>query len=136
MPRKRAPVRGIEAAGFVLSDEIRRELAEKFPRVDLDKTYEIFKDKALANGWLYSSWIAAFRNYIRNGKQYGGVEYRAALVNPAFDQLIQRARAIGFRMPTSVESAGAYRTALDAYDKRTAKQSALELGAIIKRVGK
>jgi hypothetical protein len=135
MPRK-APARGIDAAAFVLTKENRHELAEKFPRVDLDRTYEVFRDKALANGWLYSSWIAAFRNYIRNGKQYGGVEYKSAMINPAFDALIERARSLGFRMPHKSESAGAYRTALDVYDRQTAKQAAFRLGDLIKRVHK
>lgn len=135
MPRK-APVRGIEAAGFALTDPIRRELAEKFPRVDLDKTFEIFYDKALALGWLYSSWPAAFRNYLRNGAKYGGIEYKPGFADPKFDALIQRAKAIGFRMPTKIDSVGTYRQALDDFDKNQAKQAFLNLGARIKGIPK
>ena len=133
MPRK-APAKGIDAAGLALSEEIRRELAAKFPRVDLDKTLEIFRDKALAHGWLYSNWLAAFRNYIRNGEKFGGVEYRPGFSDPKFDALIERAKSIGFRMPSRVDSVGTYRQALDEYDKRTARQSSLNLGSVLKRI--
>jgi hypothetical protein len=135
MPRK-APARGIEAARFALSDTLRRELSEKFPRVDLDRTFEVFRDKALAHGWLYSSWPAAFRNYIRNGKQYGGVEYKAGFADPKFDALLDKARAIGFRMPLPIESTGTYREALEAFDKKQVRQASLNLGNTIKRVPK
>jgi hypothetical protein len=39
-------------------------------------------------------------------------------------------------MPHKSESAGAYRTALDVYDRQTAKQAAFRLGDLIKRVHK
>lgn len=135
MPRK-APAKGIEAARFVLTDDSRRELADKFPRVDLDRTYEIFRDKALANGWLYSNWLAAFRNYLRNGEKFGGVEYRSGLHDPAFGPLIDRAKALGFRMPSRIDSAGTYRQALDEFDKKQARQSTLDLGNVLKRIPK
>ena len=117
----------------MLTDPIRRELSEKFPRVDLERTYELFRDKALANGWLYANWLAAFRNYIRNGKQYGGIEYKAAMSDPAFDRLIEKAKAIGFRMPYAKESAGGYRTELDNYDKASVSRGFAD---VLKRVPK
>lgn len=135
MPRK-APAKGIKAAGFALTDQLRSELSFKFPRIDLDKTFEIFYDKALAQGWLYSHWPAAFRNYLRNAQQYGGVEYKPGLHDPKFDHLIERARAVGFRMPRGIDSVGTYRQELDEFDKRQAKQSPLKLGDIIKRIPK
>lgn len=136
MPRK-SPARGIEAAGFVLTDEIRRELRDKFPRVDLDRTYEIFKDKALANGWLYASWPAAFRNFIRNGPKYGGVEYLPGMQDPRFDHLIAKAKAIGFRMPNRIDSVSTYHQALEEFDKKSATKASVQLGLdVLKRVPK
>lgn len=136
MARRRAQTRDIDAAAFVLTDEIRLELAEKFPRVDLDKTYELFRDNALAKGWLYADWRAAFRNYIRNGAKYGGVEYRGALHDPAFERLIEKAKAIGFRMPGAKESSGAYRTALEHYDRVSADRAKDLFGNVLKRIEK
>jgi len=138
MARARAQRRDIKAAGFELTGESRRELSEKFPRVDLDKTFELFTDNALAKGWLYADWLAAFRNYIRNGAKYGGVEYRGAMHDPTFERLIEKAKAIGFRMPDPRESSGAYRTALEKYDASSAKRgmSHLGLGDVLKRVEK
>lgn len=138
MSRKRAPVRDFRTAGFALDDESRRELSIKFPRVELDRTFEVFADKALANGWYYADWLAAFRNYIRNGAQYGGVKYKTAHADPAFDSLIERAKDLGFRMPHAVESVGSYRTALDAFDKQSAASAVqqFDFGGSIKRVPK
>lgn len=134
MTPRRATGRGIKVAGFALDDNARRALSEKFPRVDLELTYEIFRDKALANGWLYVDWLAAFRNYIRNGKQYGGIVYKSGAENPAFDALIDQAKAINFRMPQKHESAGAYRTALNQFDKESTKRS--PLGKALRRFPK
>ena len=125
-----------EASGFVLDDKLRAWLDEKYPQVDPDGTYELFADKALAKGWVYANWSAAFRNYMRRAHEWGGVEYKPGLHDPAFGPLIQQARAVGFRMPNKVESPGTYRTALQAFDKQQAQSAASLFTGVLKRVPK
>lgn len=136
MPRGKPKLTDVESSGFALDDGIRHWIAEKFPRVDPDATLELFIDKALAKGWQYANWPAAFRNYVRNGEKYGGLALRKGMADPAFDPLMQEAKAIGFRMPMRLESAGAYRTALREFDKVSCKRAAnaLKLGLAVKRV--
>jgi hypothetical protein len=129
---KKAKLTDIEASGFALDDGIRQWLAEKFPRVDPDATLELFTDKALAKGWQYASWPAAFRNYVRNGEKFGGLAFKRGLSDAAYDPLIKRARQVGFRDPTRLESAGAYRTALGEFE-RGAKAAAPMLREMINR---
>lgn len=136
MPRARPQLVDIEKSGFCLDDKLRAWLAEKFPTVDAEATFELFTDKALAKGWIYANWPAAFRNYVRRGKEFGGVAYRDGLSDPAFAGLIEQAKAIGFRMPHRHESAGVYRTELQKADKQQARQAGLRFGQILKRVEK
>lgn len=133
--KKRPELVDIDTAEFRLDDSLRSWLAEKFPTVDADATVELFRDKALAKGWVYASWPAAFRNYIRRGKEWGGVVYRSGLEDPAFGALIQHARAVGFRMPQKLETANGYRTALNEFDKRSTPR-VLPFGAGLKRFGR
>lgn len=138
MPRARAQRRDIKAAGFALTDDNRRELSDQFPRVDIDQTFELFTDNALAKGWLYADWLAAFRNYIRNGAKYGGVAYVSRFQDPAWESLLKRAKDLGFREPMTHESPSTYRQFLDAYDHESAARGfrQLNLGDAIKRVDK
>lgn len=135
MPKRKPKLVDITEAGFELDDKLRLWLEQKFPTVDADGTLELFTDKARAKGWLYADWPAAFRNYVRNGHQYGGVAHRAGL-SPEFNALIPRARACGFRMPNKHESAGAYRTALDTFDKRQAHAAGGRFSNVLKRIEK
>ena len=122
----------IEEAGFVLDEKLKGWLKAKFPTVDSDETYELFVDKALAKGWVYANWSAAFRNYVRNGNNYGGVAYKSGLSDPAFASLIQHAQAIGFRHPRPHETPGSYRTELQKFDRQSAGN---RFGNVIKRFG-
>lgn len=136
MPRAKPQLVDIEAAGFALDDKLRAWLDEKFPTVDPDGTFELFQDKALAKGWVYANWPAAFRNYMRRARDWGGVAYKPGLHDPAFAALIQQARAIGFRMPTKLDSPGTYRTALQEFDKQQAASKLSLFTGVIKRVPK
>lgn len=136
MPRAKPKLVDFNAAGFALDDRLRRWLDERFPTVDADETFELFRDKALAKGWVYADWAAAFRNYIRRGREWGGIAFKPGLHDPAFAPLIQEARAIGFRMPTKLETPGTYRTALREYDKNSAARQASLLGNAIRRIPK
>jgi len=139
MAKRRPEPVSFDESGFVLDADLRAWLADKFPTVDPDGTYELFVDKALAKGWLYVSWPAAFRNYIRKGREHpdwGGIAYQSGMTDPAFAQLVIEAKAVGFRLPHKHESAGAYRTALKEYDRATASRQVSFIGTAIKRVPK
>lgn len=137
MAKRKPKLVSIEDAGNILDADLRKWFESKFPAVDPDGTLELFTDKALAKGWLYADWRAALRNYVRRGKEWGGIAYKRGL-SPEFDALITRARSIGFRMPQRGESAGVYRTALDTFDRQSAQRVSkqLNLGGVLKRVEK
>lgn len=131
----------ITQAGFELDDKLRRWLDSKFPTIDPDETLELFTDKALAKGWMYADWPAAFRNYVRRDvkNQWGGVAYKAGFSDPKFSELIVRARAIGFRMPNPrVDTVANYRQELEAFDKQQAARAhrQLDIGGVLKRFGR
>lgn len=136
MATRRRRLVDIDTAGFALDDALREWLDREWPTIDPVKTVELFRDKALAKGWVYADWNAAFRNYIRKSLEWGGVAHKPGLHDPAFSHLIEHARSIGFRMPQPHESAGVYRTALNEYDKNSAvKQSSL-FGNVLRRIPK
>ena len=120
----------LETAGFVLDDSITNWLIREYPTIDAEKTYELFCDKALAKGWVYANWKAAFRNYIRRADEFGGVVFAQ---DPAFSTLIKWANDINFRMPHEHESVGVYRTALKEYDKTLATKQASMFGNVVRR---
>lgn len=141
MPRRKPNLVSINEAGFELDDKLRLWLSEKFPTIDPEETLELFTDKALAKGWMYADWPAAFRNYVRRDvkNQWGGVAYKAGFSDPKFGELIERARALGFRMPNPrTDTVASYRQALDAFDKTQASRSTrqLDLSGVVKRFGK
>jgi hypothetical protein len=112
VPRRTTNYESIEESGYEPDDEMQRYCADKYPTVDVDGTFELFRDNALSHDKVFASWPAAFRTWLRNGLKYGGIVYRSGLSDPAFAQLIQEADGVGFRRPLPKESAGAYRTAL------------------------
>jgi hypothetical protein len=61
---------------FRLTESTLAWVAEKHPTLDVPDTLERFCDNAAAKSWAYRDWQAAFRNYVRNGKLYGGVTYK------------------------------------------------------------
>ncbi len=127
----------ITAARFALNDNLRAWLNDRYPTINQDATLELFTDKALAKGWVYADWSAAFRNYMRRSNEWGGVEYKTGLKEPAFDHLIKHAKAIGFRLPNKLDTASSYRDALNEFDKHAAaKQFKLLSGLHIKRIPK
>lgn len=98
---------------FGLTDKTLAWLAEKYPTVDIDDTLERFCDHAAAKSWAYRDWQAAFRNYVRNGKQYGGVTYKQGKNDdPLWSAVLQDARKFGFREPYATETPASYRTQL------------------------
>lgn len=139
MPKRKPNLVSINDAGFELDDKLRSWLGERFPTIDPEETVELFTDKALAKGWMYADWPAAFRNYVRRDVKngWGGVAYKAGVSDPRFDALIKRARAVGFREPHKHESVGVYRTELERFDKAQAAKATrqLSLGGVVKRFG-
>ncbi len=122
-----------ESSGFVLTDALRNWLVSEYPTIDADKTYELFCDHALAKGWVYASWSAAFRNYIRRAKEYGGVVYA---YDPAFVPLLKWASDIDFRKPHEGESVGVYRTKLKEFDAELAVKQKGMFDNVIRRFPK
>ena len=120
----------IETAGFELDDSLTNWLIREYPTIDAAKTYELFYDKALARGWVYANWKAAFRNYMRRSNEFGGVVFAQ---DPAFAPLIKLAKDIQFRMPHDHESVGVYRTALKEFDKTSVKKQASMFGNVVRR---
>lgn len=99
--------------GFELTDSTLAWLAEKHPTIDVDDTLERFTDNAAAKSWAYRDWQAAFRNYVRNGKLYGGVTYKQGRNDdPLWAPVLQDARQFGFRDPMPHETPSSYRTQL------------------------
>ena len=140
MPKRTRNYKSITTAGFKLDDSLRKWCESHYPAIDPDPTFEVFKDKALAGAWIYASWSAAFRNYLRNAKQYGGVVYRSGLDDPIWSQLILEARGLGFRDPdVTVDSPSSYRAELRQFTppiQRTLTDGArsVDLSTILKRV--
>lgn len=135
MAKRTRNYKSIEESGFALDDSLRAWCAEKYPAIDPDATYEVFKDKALAGAWIYASWPAAFRNYLRRSKEFAGVVYKRGLDDPKWSELMTEARAIGFRDPNvRLESPDQYRQALRQFKPPT--QRGLDVGGILKRIPK
>jgi len=137
MPRRKRLYKTIDEAGFKLTDALRKHVADKYPDVDIEATYELFYDNCLSHGREYANWEATFRNWLRSPPEWGGVAYKPGL-DPTWRPLIDEANAIGFRKPHApIESRAQYRQALRAY--QPPKQQSLggiELGNVIKRFGR
>lgn len=117
MAKRTKNLKGLEDARFVLTDKMRAYVEERYPDLDVDGTYELFCDKALANDWVYANWEAAFRNYLRNPREWGGVAYRDGLGDPKWRALLLEAKDIGFRKPhLPAETPDQYRSAMKAWE--------------------
>ncbi len=120
---------------FLLTDATLAWMAARYPTVDIAETREVFCDKAAAKGWSYRDWQAAFRNYVRNGRKFGGLVYKAGRdQDPRWMPVLAEARQYGFREPTTAESPAGYKTALDAW-KTAQKRAPAALVLPIKRFG-
>jgi hypothetical protein len=125
---RRAPASGIPD-NFMLTESTEAFCALEFPNVDIDKTLKIFRDKAEANGWLYSNWQAAFRNYLRNSEKYGGAVYKNGRAeDPRWTPVLSEVAPYGFRPPHPMETPAAYRTEFENWKKR--QQTSKVTGAI------
>lgn len=113
---------------------MREYCAKKYPTMDVDETFELFSDNALSHDKVFADWAAAFRTWLRNGAKYGGLVFKQGLADPKFAALIQRARGIGFRDPLPSESPGVYRTALDNYDRESARTGVARIATAIRRI--
>lgn len=120
MPTRTKNYKDIDEAGYVIDDAMREYMAERYPDLEPDGTFELFRDNCLANDRVYASWPAAFRNYLRKPIDWGGFVYRTGLDDPRWRQLIIEARALGFRKPRlPMESADQYRQALRTFEPET-----------------
>ena len=119
---------------FVLSAGTLTWIAQKHSLVDVEETYAVFVDKALAKGWKYRDWNAAFRNYIRAGQMYGGVIYKAGRDHDErWRSLLAQARKELFREPSPAESPQAYKTALEFY-RTQPRTNVIDFAKVVKRV--
>lgn len=109
------------------SESLLKWIAEKMPTLDVDETFELFRDKAEANAWEYASWDAAFRNYLRKSDEWGGAVHTGGMSDPRWRELIHKARKVGFRDPVSHESLSVYRQAIEAYDPKSAPGNVIDL---------
>lgn len=137
MPKRTRNYKDIEQAGYELSDKMREYFEEKYPNLDPDGTFELFKDNCLANDRVYANWDAALRNYLRKPADWGGFVYKAGMDgDPSWRQLILEARAIGFRDPRPiVESPSAYRQALRNFTPPTDMLGGrIDASKILKRI--
>ena len=118
---------------FVLNAGTLSWIAAKHPSVDVEETYAVFVDKALAKGWRYRDWNAAFRNYIRSGKMYGGVIYRNDREHDPRWSVIHTARKDGFRDPEPHETPQSYATAYAQF-RITPRSNVVDFARAVKRV--
>ena len=137
MPRRKRLYKTIDEAGFVLTDKLREYVAERYPDVDIDGTYELFYDNCLSHGREYANWEATFRNWLRSPPDWGGIAYKGGL-DPSWRPLILEAKALGFRGPRlPIETREQYRQALRAYQPpQQATLGGIELDNVIKRFGR
>ena len=76
MPRRKRLYKTIDEAEFVITDKLREYVAEKYPDVDIDATYELFYDNCMSHGREYADWSATFRNWLRKPPDWGGVAFK------------------------------------------------------------
>lgn len=134
MPKRTRNYRPID--GFEPDAKLREWTSENFPAIDIDATFEVFRDKALAADWVYASWGAAWRNYLRNSKKYEGVVYKRGLDDPKMQLVLHEARKVGFRDPSPVENVSTYRSALERFKANPPQPHlrGLDISALVKRV--
>jgi hypothetical protein len=101
--------------------------------VDVEETYAVFVDKALAKGWRYRDWQAAFRNYIRGAARYGGVVYKNDREHDPRWSIIHQARKEGFREPAPHETPQSYKSALEFW-RTQPRTNVVDFARVLKRV--
>jgi hypothetical protein len=57
---------------FVLTPDLSTYATTQLPDCDPDQTFAKFREQALAKGWEYVDWAAAFRTYCRNARKDSG----------------------------------------------------------------
>lgn len=120
MPKRTSNYKDFDEAGYTLSDRMRDYMAERYPDMEPEGTFELFADNCLANDRIYANWDAAFRNYLRKPADWGGFVFREGMADPSWRQLIIEAKALGFRKPhLPIESADQYRRELRAFEPET-----------------
>ncbi len=121
---------------FLLTQATLAWTAEKFPAVDVPETLDVFRDKALARGWIYRDWQAAWRNYCRNGAQYGGLVYRQGrAADPRWAPALAEAAPYGFREPLPHETPAGYTSAFRAWkDAQKRAPAALDVRGVIRTI--
>lgn len=111
---------------FRLTDTTLEFMSKEYPTIDVERTLTLFKDKAEAGGWMYSSWQASFRNYVRNSAKYGGVAYTEGRAqDPRWQPILALASQYGFRAPTEVETPVSYRTEFERWKGSQARENVL-----------
>lgn len=123
---------------FRLTDTTLEFMAKEYPAIDVERTLTIFKDKAEALGWMYSSWQASFRNYVRNSAKYGGVAYiEGRAQDPRWQPILSLAKPYGFRAPQEHETPSSYRTAFEAWKSAQDRSTVLPFAeGFAKRFGR
>jgi hypothetical protein len=114
---------------------MRQYMAENYPDLDPDKTFELFRDNCLANDRVYASWDAALRNWLRNPVEWGGVAFKDGL-GPEWREVLREAEAIGFRKPRlNIETVHQYRSEMRRFvPEQTELLPGVDIGSVIKRV--
>lgn len=132
---RRSPASGIPE-NFKLTDATLDFCAAEFPKVDIAPTLKIFRDKAEANGWLYSNWQAAFRNYLRNSEKFGGAAYKQGIAeDPRWKPVLSEVAPYGFREPERQETPDSYRTAFNIWKRNQQRAPVIDFGDALKRMG-
>jgi hypothetical protein len=141
MPKKVMPVSAIPE-GFALTQTTMEFVAQKYPAVQLEDTLERFVETALANGWMYADWQAAFRTCVRKGVDNGWnsiVRFKQGKAqDPRWIPVLSEVKPYGFREPQPQETPDSYRTAFNLWktqQKRTATVMPFEMKNVLKGMG-
>lgn len=143
MTKKAMPVTGIPD-DFALTEKTISFIGEKFPAVNIEGTLERFIESAQAHGRMYADWQAAFRTWVRKAvdHKWDGVEYKQGRAqDPKWLPILNEVKPFGFRMPTSIETPGSYRTAFEVWKRDQAvgkkvyeRSPVIDFGNILKAV--
>ena len=109
---------------FQLTEKTVARIEQRDFSIDIPQTLEKFILNAEAKGWMYKNWQAAFINYCDNGKQYGGVFYKAGrAADPKWVPVLNEAKPFGFRDPESHETPASYRTSFENWRRFEGKHA-------------
>lgn len=119
---------------FQLTEKTIARVEQSDFSVDIPKTLNRFILKAESHGWIYKNWQSAFLNYVANGKDYGGVEYKIGrAADPRWLPILAEAKPYGFRDPLAHETPGSYRTEFEQW-KRIEKRDTPNFAAALRAV--